>query len=251
MGSHRGDVGRAQVGSNGRVRTSRRTYLLVLLLALVGALLALVGVHPATATSPTGADQQESDLEIVSLTIHDPGGLPALFGASAERTLRVTVRNPSPAPVKAVATARWREGSAAPTPIPSSGVVVIRPDETVAIEMPFQLDTMAIGEHTVEGEVTSARQTLAFAATTTQWPWGLAVIAIALAALLWRGIRALVRRWRRRRAEPPFEPMGALPPVVKGALLPGPAHGPVPMLVPDVVIDLREPPVVAEPARGR
>ena len=35
--------------------------------------------------------------------------------------------------------------------------------------------------------------------------------------------------------------MGALPPVVKGALLPGPAHGPVPMLVPDVVIDLREP----------
>ena len=45
--------------------------------------------------------------------------------------------------------------------------------------------------------------------------------------------------------------MGALPPVVKGALLPGPAHGPVPMLVPDVVIDLREPGAVAEPASER
>ena len=45
--------------------------------------------------------------------------------------------------------------------------------------------------------------------------------------------------------------MGALPPVVKGALLPGPAHGPVPMLVPDIVIDLREPRVVPEPAPER
>ena len=45
--------------------------------------------------------------------------------------------------------------------------------------------------------------------------------------------------------------MGALPPMVKGALLPGPAHGPVPMLVPDVVIDLREPRVAAEPASER
>ena len=143
MGSHRGDGGRAQPGSNDRVRPSHRTRLLVLL-SLVGALVA--------DASPAGADQQES------------------------------------------------------------GVL---------------------------------------AATTTQWPWGLAVIAIVLAALLWRGIRALVRRRRRRRADPPFEPMAALPPVVKGALLPGPAHGPVPMLVPDIVIDLREPRVVPEPAPER
>ncbi len=246
MGSHRGDVGRAQVGSNGRVRTSHRTYLLVRLLALVGALLALVGVHPATATSPTGADQQESDLEIVSLTIHDPGGLPALFGASADRTLRVTVRNPSPAPVKAVATARWREGSAAPTPIPSSGVVVIRPDETVAIEMPFQLDTMAIGEHTVEGEVTSARQTLAFVATTTQWPWGLAVIAIALAALLWRGIRALVRALASTPSGTALRTHGGAPARGQGR----PAPGPGPRAGADVGARRRDRPPRAACGRG-
>jgi len=196
MGSHRGEAGRAQVTSNGRVRTAPRACLLVLVLSLVGA---FVAAHPATAASPAGADQQQGGLEIVYLAVHDAGGLPALFGASAERTLRVTVRNTSAAPIKAVATARLRAGSSSTTPIRPSGEVVIRPDETVTIELPFQLDTMAIGETTVEGEVTSTRETVAFAATTAQWPWGLALIAIAIAGLLWLGIRAIVRRWRRRR----------------------------------------------------
>ena len=161
----------------------RHTLRLVVLLSLVGPLVAFATIHPARAAGPTGADEQDT-LEVVSATVHDPGGFTALFGAGVDRTLQLTVRNTSDESTKAIVTARWGRGPSRMTAIPSS-LVEIRPAETVTIEMPFRVDAMTVGKLTVEGEITSTDETSEFSTETSQWPWGLAVIGIAVVALAW------------------------------------------------------------------
>ena len=214
MGSHRGDGGRAQPARTAAFERAHPR----LLLALVAARRPR---RPTPRRPPPRELTSGSGLEIVSLTVHDPGGCPRCR-RRAERTLRLTVRNRAP-PIKAVAAAdgaRVLLDDAHPRPAWWSSA---RRDRGHRDALPARHH----GDREPPWKVRWPRPPdVAFAATTTQWPWGLAS-SRSPSPLLWlgsapssaagadAGIRPSNPWGRSRRGQ--------------GRLLPGPAHGPVPM----------------------
>jgi hypothetical protein len=163
-------------------------------------------------TSVTNGSQSPSNPVTVSARVEGGSTFASLLGASADRTLLVTVHNAGRDTVQSLITARWGKSSAPDGVITSPNFITVSAGQTKRVSIPFKLSPLSYGTYHVVGELSGLPATDTFTATTTTWPWGLPVVLllIVVAIVLFAWYRRRVRA-RERIAVDSFGPGQAAP----------------------------------------
>jgi hypothetical protein len=143
---------------------------------------------------------------IVEARVTDAGSSwHAWFGVSPERVLHLTIENTGNVaihdPPVTISAGKGSEPTGVVEP-PELGT--IEPGEVRTYVVPFELGTLAFGEYTIAGRLIGFGEPVAFAATTTSYPWLLILIPLVI-VVQWLLLR-LRNRLRRR-----LQPQLALP----------------------------------------
>lgn len=158
----------------------------------------VTGVPVLTDQERPSATVMERKLTVVRAELTGRSGVTALLGATARRTLVLTVRNSGGGPVTdpSVSLAVGR-GSSATTIVDPPPLGRLEPGQEKTFEIPISLEVPSFGRYTVEGEIAGLNEPVTFTATTSAYPWGLPVFAalvIGLAVASKRATRTLRRR---------------------------------------------------------
>jgi hypothetical protein len=161
------------------------------------------------------------ELEIAGVRVDGRGPWQSWFGAAPERRLVVTLHNSGDVPLRdpplAIAVGAGEDPDRI---VPAPAVGRLEPGQVRILEIPLELDSFTIGERTVRVEVLGFPDPIVAEATTSAYPWGLAVLAV----LLVQALLLLVRNRLRARIERSLPAPVAAPDDVPAApALPGAA----------------------------
>ena len=158
---------------------------------------------PVSSDSPLVNPDIGPTLRVDRAVVEDDAGWPSWFGAPAERTLVLTVTNTGatavPQPFMSVA---YGKGDDPRTVIDAPRVPPIEAGQTAVVRVPFELDAFSYGTYRVVGDLGVVGNRVEFESTTSTWPWGLVLVAIALIQMMLVAFRNIARRRlaRQRRA---------------------------------------------------
>ncbi len=183
---------------------SRLSVALVALVALVavgGAVLVVTpSVQAGAARSPhvgaLGADattQHTRSLQVVNVSLNGSGPWTSWFGAPPQRTLALTVHNPSAVSYRSLPLALH----GAQTSVRSLGSLGAHRTRVYDIVVTFS--AFSIGGHALAGTVGNADVSTGFAVASRFFPWGLLVVVLVVLELLLVYLIRDVREQRRRR----------------------------------------------------
>lgn len=206
----------------------------------------IVVTDAPVATETEGAvEDARRELEVDGVRIVDSSTWTALFGAGADRTLELTLRNTGTVPIATpVLSLSFAGDDDRPGEVvTSSALDPMEPGEERRVELAFTLPALSMGEQAIEGRIDGGAQPVTFAAQTATTPWGL-VILVGLGAylLVLRGVMAVLSRRRTdtattqdaAAADDELDLVTDQPPRESPAVfaLPEPAPAPVPAPVP-------------------
>ncbi|HEX6238312.1 MAG TPA: hypothetical protein VFZ68_14025, partial [Acidimicrobiales bacterium] len=144
---------------------------------------------------------------------HLEGGGPwsAWFGASATRTLVITVRNTGEAAADLRMTVTAGRGDDPEGWVPVTDPGRLDAGDQRTLHVPVRFDPLGAGRHAVAGQVAGGGSAATFDASTSIHPWGLYGLAGAALVLsgVALGVRIRRRRRRRRAPSPPEELVAA------------------------------------------
>lgn len=167
-----------------------------------------VAVLDEPAGSDPAQDPLPADLRVTEVALDGNGPWTAWFGAPPSRTLRYTITNVGVTPVDEVVV-RLRgpseDGGGAPLDAPPVGS--LDPGEAKSFELTVDLPAFATGEHRIEGAVEGGEEVRRFQATTSTFPWMLALIpALVVLEVVLLVARNLLRdRLEAREPEPELD----------------------------------------------
>ena len=144
-----------------------------------------------------------NNLQVKDAYLEGNGPWTAWFGASPQRTLVITVRNPNPAPY-ANPPLVLRIGQTDNTTTKEATVhnlATIGPDQTQTYKVPVSFPALAIGEHEVVGRVGDSGLSVSFTVQTWLFPWGLLIVALIVLEILLLLLTRYIRERRRKREE--------------------------------------------------
>ena len=133
-----------------------------------------------------------------SATVTSRSSLATDFGASAPRTLVVTIHNRGTGVVQTVLSARWGSPSDANNVITTDDSIQLLPGQTRTVSFPFSLRALSLGSYSVTGQLSGATLPVSFSTSTSTWPWAL-IVAIVLAVLALVGLFIWARRRKQRK----------------------------------------------------
>ncbi|MFI7024010.1 hypothetical protein ACIBMZ_14995 [Micromonospora sp. NPDC049900] len=131
---------------------------------------------------------------VVGAHVERDGGWPALFGASAQRTVVLRLRNDESAPVAVALSFSVGRGPEPTGFVASPDVPDLAAGEERVVRIPISLPAPAVGDYRIHGELVTSGSARRVEATTDHQPWGLAGL-LALAVLV-----PVVAELRRRRS---------------------------------------------------
>jgi hypothetical protein len=161
--------------------------------------IAVAGMVTVPLDRQQAAAEVRRDIEIAGVRVDGRGPWQSWFGAAPERRLVVTLHNSGDVPLRdpplAIAVG---VGDDPDRIIPAPAVGRLEPGQVRILEIPFELDSFTIGERTVRVEVLGFQDPIVAEATTSAYPWGLAVLAVlmvqALLLLVRNRLRARIAR---------------------------------------------------------
>jgi hypothetical protein len=163
-------------------------------------------VGPAHRDIPTVEDR--TPLVVVKSQVESSTSLTSFFGGAADRTLVITVHNPTQLPVDgALALARWGKDDL--NHLIQGRHFKIGAEDTVTVRLPFQLDALSFGSYVVGGRAGAIANSALFKTDTSQWPWGLVIVLLIILALIVFFIVRAVRRANARKTAGPDDATGA------------------------------------------
>lgn len=144
------------------------------------AALPLPGVTAPPAPAPTGAPA----LVVDELRVRERDPLRGWFGLPEELTVQLTLRNPGPADVvEPPLTLLFGPAGRAPAIVAAPALGTIAAGEAGEYRIRVPMDVAVLGRHELQGRVDLPERPVAFTVDTTRYPWGLLVLAAALAAV--------------------------------------------------------------------
>lgn len=124
-------------------------------------------------------------LTIGSVSLTGSGPWTAWFGASPERTLKLTVTNTGDVPVDEAMVNLWvGEGDDPSGFVPPIRVDRLEPGESATYQVEIDLGAFTFGERTVTGEIRGIGEPTTFSTTTTSYPWLLIIVPIVVVVQL-------------------------------------------------------------------
>lgn len=181
--------------------------------------------------------------EVLDSALVGSGPWTAWFGGAASRDLRLTVRNVGTEAAAPVPSVTWGSGSDPTHVVAVPALEAIEPGDTVTYRIPVRVDALSFGTINVAGSLAGPSGPVAFATSSSTYPWGLLLLGAVALQMVLLSIR---NRVRDRLHRPPIDD-GVEPEDVERALALGPgAIAALPPGEPDDVLDLTEPAVAAE-----
>ncbi|MER5457163.1 hypothetical protein ABT008_20475 [Micromonospora sp. NPDC002389] len=130
---------------------------------------------------------------VVGAHVERDGGWPALFGASAQRTVVLRLRNDEPVPVAVALSFTVGRGPEPTGFVASPDTPDLAAGEERLVRIPMTLPAPAVGDYRIHGEVVTSGAARRVEATTDHQPWGLAgLLGLALLVPVAAEVR---RRW--------------------------------------------------------
>jgi hypothetical protein len=150
--------------------------------------------------TPLPSESVTPRLEIVDAHLEGTGPWTAWFGASPQRDLVVTLRNPGVSAVEGAGLYITAGKADHPTRVVSSAPLTpVLPRATKTVRVPVALGALWYGKATVRVAIAGLADGPEVAATTSSHPWGLAVLVVITLQLLLLAVRNRVRRRLARR----------------------------------------------------
>ncbi|MEM9520764.1 MAG: hypothetical protein AAGA37_15705 [Actinomycetota bacterium] len=173
----------------------RSQIIAVLVLILTGTTATMITTSSAQPTSPS--------ISIVEARVTGDGPWTSWLGASAERTLVLTLRNdggePVDAPITQLRVGKDTTGNAIPVP----PLPPIPPESLATYRITFSLDAFSFGTHAISGAIRAGDADETFRAETTHIPWLLLILpALVLAQVILVSLRNRTRRYLHRGRQP-------------------------------------------------
>lgn len=164
-----------------------------------------VAVLDEPAGSGPAQEALPADLQVSEVALDGNGPWTAWFGAPPSRTLRYTITNVGVTPVdEVVVRLRGPSEGGGGEELDAPRVGSLDPGEAKSFELTVDLPAFATGEHQIEGTVEGGEEVRSFTATTSTFPWMLALVPalVVLEVLLLVGRNLLRDRLQAREAEP-------------------------------------------------
>lgn len=136
----------------------------------------------------------QTPLKVVSAKLSGWGPLTAWFGAAPQRTLVLTLRNPTADGIDIPPFTLTRGHHSPDTIVRSIELGTLAAGETRTYRLPLRFDVVAIGNLSVGGDVGVPGRSASFTAGSWAVPWGLVVLAIVAVQLVLLGVRDRARR---------------------------------------------------------
>ncbi|TBL28955.1 MULTISPECIES: hypothetical protein [unclassified Micromonospora] len=111
---------------------------------------------------------------VVGAHVERDGGWPALFGASARRTVVLRLRNDEPVPVAVTLSFSVGRGPEPTGFVASPDTPDLAAGEERVVRVPMTLPAPAVGDYRIHGELVTSGAARRVEATTDHQPWGLA-----------------------------------------------------------------------------
>lgn len=151
-------------------------------------------VGAPSAAPPVAPPPFQPTVRVVSAHVRSDSSWTAWFGAAAARTLVVQVRNTGLGSIRPLLVAQWLDGTTYHV-IASPRARTLPTDRTITLVAPFTLSTFAFGHKQVIGQIEGTTFTTNFSTDTSDYPWGLLLLAIVIVM----GLLALISTSYRRR----------------------------------------------------
>jgi hypothetical protein len=150
---------------------------------------------PVSSDSPLVNPDIGATLRVDRAVVEDDGGWPSWFGAPAARTLVLTVTNTGTTAVnQPFMSIAYGKGDDPRTVIDAPAVPPIAAGQTAVVRVPFELDALSYGTYRVAGDLGVVGNRVEFQTTAATWPWGLVLVALALAQAVLLAVRNIARR---------------------------------------------------------